>query len=85
MESRCRPRLPTVKNGMRDEPQRRGGPQSDAALRPDHTDAESYAEEQLNYPNIADEVLIKETGVGHARDEFIPHRWSNEHKKSVYG
>jgi hypothetical protein len=35
--------------------------------------AESCAEEQLNNPNIADEVLIKETSVGHTWDEVIPH------------
>jgi hypothetical protein len=48
-----------VENGMRDEPQGRGGPQPNAAFRSDHTDAESHVEEQLNNPNIADEVLIK--------------------------
>jgi hypothetical protein len=30
-------------------------------------------------------VLIKETGIGHARYELIPHRWSDEHKNSVHG
>jgi hypothetical protein len=77
--------FPQVKNGMRDEPQRRGGPQPNTALRSDHTDAESYAEKQLNNPNIADEVLIKETRVGHTWDELIPRQWSDEHKKSVCG
>ncbi len=77
--------FPQVENGMRDEPQRGGGPQPNAALRADHTDAESYAEEQLNNPNIADEVLIKEAGLGHAWDKIIPHQWSDEHKKPVYG
>jgi hypothetical protein len=42
-------------------------------------------EEQLNNPNIADEVLIKETGVGHTWDELIPDQWSDEHKQPVDG
>ena len=74
-----------MENGMREEPQRRGGPQPNTALRSDHADAKSYAEEQLNNPNIADEVLVKEASVGHTWDEIIPHQWSNEHKQSVYG
>jgi len=73
MESRCRRRLPTDgKRHAREEPQRRGGPQPNTALRSDHADAKSYAEEQLNNPNIADEALIKETSVGYTWDEFIP-------------
>jgi hypothetical protein len=54
---------------MRDEPQRRGGPQPNATVRSEHTDAERYAEEQLNYPYITDEVLIKESSVGHTREQ----------------
>jgi hypothetical protein len=50
-----------VENGMCDKPQRRAGPQPNAALRSDHTDAESYAEEKLNDPNIADEVPWSES------------------------
>ena len=74
-----------MENGMREEPQRRGGPQPNTALRSDHADAKSYAEEQLNNPNIADEALIKETSFGDTWDEFIPHQWSDEHKEPVYG
>ena len=47
--------FPQVENGMGDKPQGRGGPQPNAAVRSDHTDAESDAEEQLNNANIADE------------------------------
>jgi hypothetical protein len=73
-----------VENGRRDEPHRRGGPQPNAALRSEHPDAESDAEEQLNKPNIANDVLIKETRVDHTWDELILHQWSDEHKKSIY-
>ncbi len=55
-----------VKNGMRDEPRRCSSPHLKANRRSNHTDAESCAEEHLNKPNIADEVLIKWTSVGHA-------------------
>ena len=68
------------KTVMRDEPRRRGSPQLKATRRSDHTDAESGAEEHLNKPNIADEVLIKGTGVGHARDEVVPRQWNDEHE-----
>ena len=68
---------------MCDEPRRCSSPQLKATRRSDHTDAKSCAEEHLNNPNIADEVLVKETSVGHARDEVIPRRWSDEHKQSV--
>jgi hypothetical protein len=69
-----------VQNGMRDEPRRCSSPQLKATHRSDHTDAESYTEEHLNKPYIADEVLIKGTSVGHAWDEVIPRRWSDEHE-----
>ena len=69
-----------MQNGMRDKPRRRRGPQYKAARWSDHTDTESGAEEHLNKSNIADEVLIKGTGVDHARDEVIPCRWSQEHE-----
>src|SRR4030088_52972 len=36
--------FPQVENGVRDEPQRRRGPQPNAVLRSDHTDAEGDAE-----------------------------------------
>ena len=52
---------------MRAQPQGRGDPQPDTAFRSDHADAESDAEEQLDDPDIADEVLIEEARVGHAR------------------
>jgi len=55
-------------------------PQFRATRRSDHTDTENGAEEHLNKPNIADEVLIKGTGVGHARDEVVPRQWNDEHK-----
>jgi hypothetical protein len=48
-----RSNFPEAENGVRAEPQRRGGPQPNATLRSDHTVAESYAEEKLNYPDIA--------------------------------
>jgi hypothetical protein len=44
----------------------------------DHPDTKSGAEEQLNKPDIADEVLIKRTGVSHARDEVVPRQWNDE-------
>ncbi len=37
---------------MGDEPQGRGDPQPNAAVRSDHTDAKSEAEEQLNNANM---------------------------------
>jgi len=73
--------FPQVQSGMGDKPRRSSSPQHKATRRSDHhTDAESGAEEHLNKPNIADEVLIKGTGVGHARDEVVPRQWSEEHK-----
>jgi hypothetical protein len=67
------------------KPQRRGGPQPDAALRSEHSDAESEAKEKLNYPDIADEVLVEETSIGHARYEFISQLWRDEHEEPVQG
>ena len=72
--------FPQVQNGMRDEPRRCSSPQLKATRRSDHTDAESCAEEHLNKPDIADEVLIKGTSVGHAWDGVIPRRWNDEHE-----
>jgi hypothetical protein len=39
--------FPEMEQGMRTQPQRRGGPLPDTTFRPDHTDAERYAEEVL--------------------------------------
>lgn len=63
--------FPQVQTGMCDKPRRCRSPQHKAARRSDHTDAESGAKEHLNKPNITDEMLIKGTRVGDARDEVI--------------
>lgn len=55
--------FPQVENRLRGEPKRRAGPQFNAPLQPDPTDAKSYPDRPSNNPNIADEVLIGETGV----------------------
>jgi hypothetical protein len=68
---------------MGDKPRRSSSPQHKAIRRSNNTDTESGAEEHLNKPNIADEMLIKGTRVGDARDEVIPRRWSEEHEQSV--
>src|SRR3546814_5629252 len=62
--------LPEVEQGVGDQPQRRGGPEADAALRPQHAGDERDAEKELNDADVADEVLIEEAGIGHARDQL---------------
>jgi hypothetical protein len=75
--------FPQMQNGMGDKPRRSSSPQHKAIRRSNNTDTDSGAEEHLNKPNIADEMLIKGTRVGDARDEVIPRRWSEEHEQSV--
>ena len=56
---------------MPGEPRRRRSPQLNAVLRSDHADSERHAQEELNDPNVANEVLIEEARIGHAW-YFIP-------------
>jgi hypothetical protein len=54
-----------VEQGVRREPQRGDCPEADAALRPQQADDEGDAQEELDNADIAHEVLIEKSGVGH--------------------
>ena len=49
------------------------------------TRAECDANEELNDADVADEVLIEETGIGHTRHQLIPRQWCDQHEEPVGG
>src|SRR3546814_14572863 len=62
----------SVEQRVGDQPQRGGGPEADAALRPQQADDEGDAQEELDDADVAHEVLVEKARIGHARHQLVP-------------
>ncbi|WP_176733419.1 hypothetical protein [Bosea sp. BIWAKO-01] len=61
------------------------GPQPEASLGQDQAETEGDAEEELDHPDVANEMLVEEAGVGHARHQFVPGQGGDEHEEAIRG